>query len=922
MSVFYGAFTRDLRTLQSRLFSRNFSVSQAKRRIPSAPNLKNLASLLNDTLNKATEPPKSYAELQQDDSEEGRVTYRSRREQNKRPAKPKEPPFIPLPDWFLQRNVILHEDKGIKVSLQPALSQLQAATDEHSFNTLINSWFGPIHYHPQELPAKDEDGCSINLTVLIDLLLSIQGSILPGSLKTLPFTHACCTTPGGIDFLKSVIHGIGETVKADFVHITIQDIAELATHYSGALPEEMIHDFAKSLLQLENLAFQAYKPPSSEQLSSEEDNDNKFSIEIPGVHILNASSKSLSGFRRHASEDESEEWLSRRYHKESLSTPLMRSFLDSILHATAAKRTNPSNQKVPYYFSHSGTPLAKPVIICISDFSQIASTEYGNSLIVFLTSLVTQARSRGHEITIVGLSCLGESSKASWQQMEEDVCSEPLGACYRTTMVEPVLKETRLTNPGPFNMGKLINEAQWKTEWQKLQCIRIMEINLRRLSKSFDSSVDNGNLYRNIASSIVNDSRVENILVIQKLGDHVWTRGEVSAMSLMAKGLKILVKALKIPELEPATAVQSVAMLAFLIDLQNKDSKLKEERDKKATSDKLLGVPQADLSKHERSFLNGVVDPAAITTAFNQVHATPETIETLRTVTSLSLSRPDAFSYGILQKEHLPGLLLYGPPGTGKTLLAKAVAKESNAKVIMVSGGSIFDRYFGESERKISALFSLARKIAPSVIFIDEADALFVSRGGNGNQMHHFYTNIVNQFLREIEMHFHTPDPTRPVVLMVATNRPYAIDDAILRRLPRRILVDLPTEKDRLAILNILLADEQIADDVSVTGLAARTPLYSGSDLKSVVVAAALNAVREETAKGGPWEQKRVLKPEHFDLALGEISASISDDMDSLKELKKFDEKYGDRKGRKQKQVLGFGELDKAIVQNQASIRG
>jgi SpoVK/Ycf46/Vps4 family AAA+-type ATPase len=86
-----------------------------------------------------------------------------------------------------------------------------------------------------------------------------------------------------------------------------------------------------------------------------------------------------------------------------------------------------------------------------------------------------------------------------------------------------------------------------------------------------------------------------------------------------------------------------------------------------------------------------VVDPQNIKTGFNDVHATPETIEALKSLTTLSLQRPDAFKYGVLANDRLTGLLLYGPPGTGKTLLAKAVAKESQATVLEVSGAQIYE---------------------------------------------------------------------------------------------------------------------------------------------------------------------------------------------------------------------------------------
>jgi SpoVK/Ycf46/Vps4 family AAA+-type ATPase len=315
-------------------------------------------------------------------------------------------------------------------------------------------------------------------------------------------------------------------------------------------------------------------------------------------------------------------------------------------------------------------------------------------------------------------------------------------------------------------------------------------------------------------------------------------------------------------------------------------------------------------SKHEARLLSGVVDPASLRTTFNDVHADPNTIESLKTLTSLTLLRPEAFSYGVLAADRLPGLLLYGPPGTGKTLLAKAVAKESSATVLEVSGAQVYEKYVGEGEKMVNAVFSLAKKLSPCVVFIDEADALFGSRGGANNRTTH--REIINQFLRGWDgMDDHS------VFMMVATNRPFDLDDAVLRRLPRRLLVDLPLAKDREGILNIHLKGETLDPSVSLSDLAKNTPLYSGSDLKNLCVAAALAAVRDENNlleaahKNNDTEFKlpdrRTLTPAHFEKALQEISASVSEDMATLGAIRKFDEQYGEKRARTKKPGYGFG---------------
>lgn len=243
----------------------------------------------------------------------------------------------------------------------------------------------------------------------------------------------------------------------------------------------------------------------------------------------------------------------------------------------------------------------------------------------------------------------------------------------------------------------------------------------------------------------------------------------------------------------------------------------------------------------------------------------------------------------------------------------------------------MYDMYVGEGEKNVRAIFSLAKKLAPCVVFIDEADAILGSRGGSSNRSSH--RELINQFLREWDgmTHFNA-------FIMAATNRPFDLDEASLRRLPRRLLVDLPTEKDREEILKIHLRGELLDEDVSLSKLASETPFYSGSDLKNLCVAAALACVREEIdianahdamvdqsesdSKRYQFAEKRVLTSKHFTKAMEEISASISEDMRSLSAIKKFDEKYGDRRGRRKKlSSYGFKTVNETERQGSDAAR-
>ncbi|KAJ2888597.1 hypothetical protein FB639_000529, partial [Coemansia asiatica] len=365
-----------------------------------------------------------------------------------------------------------------------------------------------------------------------------------------------------------------------------------------------------------------------------------------------------------------------------------------------------------------------------------------------------------------------------------------------------------------------------------------------------------------------------------------------------------------------------------------------------STAQKRIQMAKKNLTEYEQRLVGSIVDPQSIPTGFSQVCVKPETVTTLQEIITLPMLRPEYFSKGVLRRYGVSGILLFGPPGTGKTMLAKAVAKESGSVVLNIRASDIYDKYVGEGEKLAEAVFTLARKLAPCVIFIDEVDALFSARSsGEANK---FRRDIMNQIMSEWDglntmrkkgaasAGLTGGGPATQVMVMAATNRPFDLDDAILRRLPRRILVDLPGPEDRERILKIHLAGEDLCSDVDLTALSKRTESFSGSDLKNLCVATALAALRErvkqevgtqddtqglslierlrdsrklaQSAAGHRMEQIR-LGARHFDSALKSVAPSSSDRMESLIELRKWDKLYGDgaqERGRKQLSI-GFG---------------
>ncbi|CAM9821257.1 unnamed protein product [Ectocarpus fasciculatus] len=188
------------------------------------------------------------------------------------------------------------------------------------------------------------------------------------------------------------------------------------------------------------------------------------------------------------------------------------------------------------------------------------------------------------------------------------------------------------------------------------------------------------------------------------------------------------------------------------------------------------------------------------------------------------------------------GILLSGVPGTGKTMLARAIAKESGATFINVRMGAVQQKWVGEGEKMVSAIFSLANKLAPSIIFIDEIDCFMRTR----NILEQDHVVRVKTEFMTLWDGLLTAERSRPVMVLGTTNRPLEIDPAILRRLPRQFVVGLPATADqREQILQLIARKYRLADGVDLGWVAAQTVGFSGSDLDALFQAAQTVPARE-----------------------------------------------------------------------------
>lgn len=292
------------------------------------------------------------------------------------------------------------------------------------------------------------------------------------------------------------------------------------------------------------------------------------------------------------------------------------------------------------------------------------------------------------------------------------------------------------------------------------------------------------------------------------------------------------------------------------VDVASAERKLMEKLPR------LYGGPPLQLTEYEAVIAESVVPASEVSTRFSDIGGLGDLVEEIQEQVVLPIRYPAAFASSSRLVGSLPsGLLLFGRPGTGKTLLARAVATECDAAFVEASPSRLLSKWLGDSNRLVAALFSLSRKIAPTVIFIDEIDCFLSERSDSS---HEAMAQVKAEFMAHWDG-LRTPGKGQedghapPVMVMGATNRPFAVDEAILRRLSRSFEVPMPDQKARQHILRLLLRGERVifAGDRGVSAvdpqavdlqlLAERAEGYSGSDLKELCRCAAMVSVRELT---------------------------------------------------------------------------
>lgn len=832
---------------------------------------------------------------------------------NRKPPREYTPPVATIPSWFHEHNTILYSGaEGPQIQRPPLLAVEKPNTDAEA----------PVQKDlAQGGPGGDNDGSNepagsgnryvLSHAVWEELYASAKAGLMlpaaefanePAALKS----HLVLQYPGedGILFLDAVVQKLARSLGANLVTLNAQDIAQLCSEQDRA--------DSGMTSPIRSLGYEVYKQPSGTAWQDGDETANEGDGEDGDVEVSPSRSRSdLTAPRfitiestRDLSDIQLPNWLGLK----SLVASLNGSTADGSANAAARNNPNrehrwyrlvnelvsPSASKRQLSVAEDGSSVdakqpeermgsSPAVIVQVQDYRDIQATREGSKFISLLQQVIQSRRREGERILLVGTVSRDIHSPADRERFMHNVLDDHFS---RTLIITPAMDAK--------TVEKVFTEDRKR---------RTMEINIRHLQEMLRTRL-NENATPVDSSIFCDRSWALDPTTVEESGidERYWTYNHVHWVATLALGCAEPNEPLNLHHIQRGLKLIETTDRVRNDWLQDKQPKVASSSGSGTRRKPSLAALRKTCNAHEKKLLSGVVDADSIRTTFADVHVPQETIEALKTLTSLSLIRPEAFTYGVLATDKIPGLLLYGPPGTGKTLLAKAVARESGATVLEVSGSEVYDMYVGEGEKNVKAIFTLAKKLSPCVVFIDEADAIFCSRTGASSRTSH--RELINQFLREWD-----GMNDMSAFIMVATNRPFDLDDAVLRRLPRRLLVDLPTEQDRRAILQIHLKDEQLDPSVDLDELARRTPLYSGSDLKNLCVAAALACVREENERAakhqGPepyrYPERRVLTKAHFERGMEEISASISEDMSSLTAIRKFDEKYGDRKGRRKK---------------------
>ncbi|XP_061841873.1 outer mitochondrial transmembrane helix translocase [Nerophis lumbriciformis] len=330
--------------------------------------------------------------------------------------------------------------------------------------------------------------------------------------------------------------------------------------------------------------------------------------------------------------------------------------------------------------------------------------------------------------------------------------------------------------------------------------------------------------------------------------------------------------------------------IKWVLDAMDPTAKQKNQAKKRAEQlMKRIGVEGVKLTEYEMNIATHLVDPKTMKVSWRDIAGLDEIINELQDTVILPFQKRHLLT-GSKLFQPPKGVLLFGPPGCGKTMIAKATARASGCKFINLQASTLTDMWYGESQKLTAAVFSLAIKLQPCIIFIDEIESFLRNR----SSLDHEATAMMKAQFMSLWDGLETSSATQ-VMIMGATNRPQDMDPAILRRMPTTFHVGLPNTGQRQDILRLILAGESLSDTINLKEIAEKTEGYSGSDLRELCRDAAFYRVRDYVRK----EQMRQITQQ-----LGEVQEDENSvDEEQLRPVSQLDLLFGLDKMRESKRA-------------------
>ncbi|XP_063346158.1 outer mitochondrial transmembrane helix translocase [Pelmatolapia mariae] len=333
--------------------------------------------------------------------------------------------------------------------------------------------------------------------------------------------------------------------------------------------------------------------------------------------------------------------------------------------------------------------------------------------------------------------------------------------------------------------------------------------------------------------------------------------------------------------------------IKWVLDAMDPTSKQKNQAKKRAEQlMKRIGVEGVRLTEYEMNIASHLVDPQTMKVSWRDIAGLDEVINELQDTVILPFQKRHLMANSKLFQPP-KGVLLFGPPGCGKTMIAKATARASGCRFINLQASTLTDMWYGESQKLTAAVFSLAVKIQPCIIFIDEIESFLRNR----SSMDHEATAMMKAQFMSLWDGLDTSSTTQ-VMVMGATNRPQDVDPAILRRMPTTFHIGLPNTRQREDILRLILAGENLSNAINLKEIAEKTEGYSGSDLRELCRDAAMYRVRDYVRK----EQMRQIAQQLQDCQEEERPV----DEERLRPVTQLDLLFGLDKMKESKKVTTF----------------